>query len=174
MLIDVLTGILGHNLPVIALLVVGFAVEKHYVSRVTVFLNAIALNVHFLSLNEAPRLLVWYCDVGLIFGGIGFAAYLLNVKTGILFNLPAYALYSSFPVALVVLSGPSGWVAALVLASIVSLVAGYYFEEVVGVQVSHWGPHPGQVDRFIQTARMTYPDGRVTRKVDLALGEFER
>jgi len=74
MLIDVLVRVFGHNLPVFALLVIGFAVEKHYVSRVTMFTNAIALNVHFLSLDAAPRLLVWYGDLGLILGVIGFAA----------------------------------------------------------------------------------------------------
>lgn len=47
MLIDALVRLFEHNLPVLALLVVGFAVEKHYVSRVTVFMNVIALNVHF-------------------------------------------------------------------------------------------------------------------------------
>lgn len=174
MVIDALVRVFGHNLPVFALLLVGFAVEKHYVSRVTVFTNAIALNVHFLSLNEAPRLLVWYSDLGLILGVIGFGAYLLNVETGILFNLPAYALYSSLPVALVILSGPGGWLAALILASVVSLVVGYYLEEELGVEVSHWGPRPGQVSRFIRTARMTYPDAGVVRKVDLSLGEFDR
>jgi len=93
---------------VLALLIVGFAVEKHYVSRVTVFTNTIALNVHFLSLDSAPQVLVWYGDIGLLLGLYGFAAYLLNVKTSILYNLPAYTLYSSLPVALVILTAPNG------------------------------------------------------------------
>lgn len=174
MLIDALVQAFGAELPIFALLVVGFAVEKHYVSRVTVFTNTIALNVHFLSLDAVPRALVWYGDLGLLLGLYGFAAYLLNAKTGILYNLPAYTLYSSLPVALVILTAPSGWVAALVLTSLVSFAASYVLEEELGIEVAHWGPRPGQVTRFIRTARMTYPDRGVIRKVDLALGEFDR
>lgn len=173
MLTDALIRLFGHNLPVFALLVVGFAVEKHYVSRVTVFTNTIALNVHLLSLDEAPRLLIWYGDLGFLLGLYGFTAYLLSVKTSILYNLPAYTLYSSLPVALVILIGANGWLAALVLASLVSLVAGYVLEEELGVSVAHWGPRSGQVVRFIETAQMTYLDGAVIRKVDLSLGEFD-
>lgn len=174
MLIDSFVRVFGGGLPVLALLVVGFAVEKHYVSRVTVFTNTIALNVHFLSLDTSPRLLVWYADVGLLLGLYGFAAYLINKKTGILYNFPAYSLYSSLPVALVILIGPDGWLPALILASVVSLVVGYVLEEELGLDIAHWGPRPGQVSRFIQTARMTYRDAGVIRKVDLALGEFDR
>lgn len=175
MLIDVLVRVFGHNLPVLALLIVGFAVEKHYVSRVTVFTNTIALNIHFLSLDAAPQVLVWYGDIGLLLGLYGFAAYLLNVKTSILYNLPAYTLYSSLPVALVILTAPNGWVAALVLASLVSFAAGYVLEEELGIDVAHWGPRSGQVSRFIRTARMEFIDAYgVHQKVDLSLGEFKQ
>ncbi|WP_276256792.1 hypothetical protein [Halomontanus rarus] len=171
MLIDFLVRMFGHNLPMVALLVVGFTVEKHYVSRVTVFTNTIALNVHFLSLSEAPHLLVWYGDLGHLLGLYGLTAYLLNVKTSILYNLPAYSLYSSLPGALVILTGPDGWLVALVLASVVSLVAGYVFEEEFGINVAHWGPRPGQVSRFIQTATLEYVDAYdVHQKVDLDVG----
>lgn len=174
MLVDLLVQIFGGGLPVFALLVVGFAVEKHYVSRVTVFTNTIALNVHFLSLDAPPRLLVWYADVGLLFGLYGFTAYLINRKTSILYNFPAYSLYSSFPVALVILIGPDGWLPALILASVVSLALGYALEEKIGLEIAHWGPRTGQVSRFIRTARMTYRDAGVIRKVDLQLGNFDR
>lgn len=111
----------------------------------TVFINTIALNVYFLSLDKVPRLLVWYGDLGLLLGLYGFTAYLLNVKTLILYNLPAYTLYSSLPVALVILIGPNRWLATLVLVSLVSLVAGYVIEEKLGTNVAHWDPRPGQV-----------------------------
>jgi hypothetical protein len=83
-------------------------------------------------------------------------------------------LYSSLPVAIVILTAPTGWVAALILTSLVSFAAAFVLEEELGLDVAHWGPRPGQVSRFIRTARMTYPDGKVLRKVDLALGEFDR
>lgn len=171
MLIDFFVRMFGHGLPVIALLVVGFAVEKHYVSRVTVFTNTIALNVHFLSLSEAPDLLIWYGDLGLLLGLYGFTAYILNRKTSIIYNLPAYSLYSSLPVALAIIIGPDGWLAAIVLASVMSLLVGYVFEEEFGINVSHWGPRPGQVSRFIRNATLEYIDPTgVHQKVDLDLG----
>jgi len=173
-LIDILVRLFGHNLPVLALLIVGFAVEKHYVSRVTVFTNTIALNVHFLSLEAVPSLLVWYADIGLILGLYGFAAYLLSEKTSILYNLPAYTLYSSLPVAVVILGGPNGWLVALALATLLNIAAEYLIEEEFGVKIAHWGPKPGQVSRFIETARMVYEDGSIIREVDLAVGRFNQ
>lgn len=171
MLIDFLARVFGHNLTVAALLVVGFTVEKHYVSRVTVFTNTIALNVYLLSLSQAPHLLVWYGDIGTVLGIYGITAYLLNAKTSILYNLPAYSLYSSIPVALVMIGGPDGWVVALVLASTVSLFAGYVLEEELGFSIAHWGPRPGQVSRFIQTATLEYVDAYgIHQKVDLDVG----
>jgi hypothetical protein len=171
MLIDVLIRAFGPGLPVLALLLIGFAVEKHYVSRVTVFSNTIALNVHFLSLSEAPQLLVWYGDLGILLGLYGFAAYFLNAKTSILYNLPAYTLYSSLPVALVILTSPDGWVAVLVITSLVSFAAAFVLEEELGLDVAHWGPRPGQVTRFIRTATMEYVDAYgVHQKVDLDVG----
>lgn len=171
MLIDALARTFGHSLPVLALLIVGFTVEKHYVSRVTVFTNTVALNVHLLGVGEAPQFLVWYGDIGLIFGLYGFSAYLLNAKTSILYNLPAYTLYSSLPVALVILTGPDLWLSVLILASVASLVMGYYLEEELGLNISHWGPRPGQVSRFTRTATLEYIDPRgVHQKVDLDVG----
>lgn len=174
MLIDALIQLFGPEISVLALLIVGFAVEKHYVSRVTVFTNTIALNVHLLSLDQSSRLLVSYGNLGLIIGIYGFVAYAINWKTSILYNLPAYSLYSSLPVALVILTGPNRWLPALVLASVVSLGGGYILENEFGINITHWGPRPGQVNRFIETARMKYQDIHGVHEVDLALGEFER
>jgi hypothetical protein len=174
MLINGLIQIFGPELSVLSLLLVGFAVEKHYVSRVTVFTNAIALNVHLLSLDLSSGLLAWYGNLGLVIGIYGFVAYLINWKTGILYNLPAYTLYSSLPVALVILIGPAGWLPALLFASVASLGGGYMLEEEFGITIAHWGPRPGQVSRFIETARMKYEDIHGIHEVDLTLGEFER
>lgn len=175
MLIDTLVEIFGTDLPVFALLFVGLAVEKHYVSRVTVFTSTIALNIHLLSLTEIPQFMAWYGDLGLLLGLYGMAAYLFNAKTTILYNLPAYTLYSSLPVALVILSSPGGWFVVLILASLVSLGVGYYLEEELGIHVSHWGPRHGEVNRFIRTAQMKFVDAHgVHQKVDLALGEFNK
>lgn len=170
MLIDALVRVFGPNLTVFGLLVVGIAVEKYYVSRVTVFTNVLALNVSFLNLEQAPRLLVWYGDLGLVLGVYGMAAYLLNAKTWKLYNVPAFTLYASLPVAAVILASPGDWWVALLVAGVVNFVGGMLLES-GGIPVAHWGPRHGEVSRFIRTKTMEYVDGYgVHQKVDLDVG----
>lgn len=174
MLIDALTRLFGGNVPVFALLFIGFSVEKYYVSRVTVFSNTIALNVSFLSIERAPRLLVWYGDLGLLLGIYGMTAYLLNVKTWWGYNAPAFLLYASLPVAAVVLASPGDWWLALITGGLANFILMVVLQEETGIDIMHWGPRHGQVNRFIQKARMKYIDPHgVHRTVDLALGEFD-
>lgn len=171
MLIDALVRILGHNLPVFALLLVGIAVEKYYVSRVTVFTNVLGLNVYFLSLEQVPQLMIWYGDLGLLLGLYGLAAYLLNAETSVLYNLPAFVLYSSLPVALVILADPSWWWVWLILGVVVNFGGGVVLENLLGIEVTHWGPRHGEVSRFIKTARMEFVDAYgVHQRVDLDVG----
>lgn len=174
MLIDALVRAFGTNLPIFALLFVGIVVEKYYVSRVTTFTNVLALNMSFLSLETAPRFLVWYGDLGLILGVYGMLAYLVNGETGKLYRAPAFILYASLPVAAVILAAPGNWWVALLLAGIVNFVGGVVLELEFGIDIAHWGPRHGEVSRFIDSARMEYIDARgVHQKVDLALGKFD-
>jgi hypothetical protein len=156
------------------LLFVGIVVEKYYVSRVMTFTNVLALNMSFLNLETAPRFLVWYGDLGLILGVYGMLAYLVNAETGKLYRVPAFTMYASLPVAAVILAAPGDWWVALLVAGTVNFVGGVVLESELGIDVAHWGPRHGEVTRFIETGRMTYLDGAVRRKVDLALGEFDR
>ncbi|WP_418281909.1 hypothetical protein [Halorubrum sp. DTA98] len=174
MLIDALVRAFGANLPIFTLLFVGIVVEKYYVSRVTTFTNVLALNMSFLNLETAPRFLVWYGDLGLILGVYGMLAYLVNAETGKLYRVPAFTMYASLPVAAVILAAPGDWWVALLVAGTANLVGGVVLESELGIDVAHWGPRHGEVTRFIETGRMTYLDGAVRRKVDLALGEFDR
>lgn len=175
MLIDALVRSFGADLPVFALLFIGIVVEKYYVSRVTVFTNVLALNMSFLSLENAPRMLVWYGDIGLLLGIYGMLAYLLDAKTWRLYNVPAFTLYASLPVAAVILAAPSDWWTALFVAGVVNFIGGVVLESELGIDVAHWGPRAGPVSRFINTTRMEYIDARgVHQKVDLALGKFDK
>lgn len=174
MIIDALVRAIGIELPIFALLFLGIVVEKHYISRVTVFTNVLALNMSLLSFGQAPRLLVWYGDIGLVLGAYGMLAYLLNVRTWWGYNVPAFFAYASLPVAAVVLSSPGDWWLALLVGGLLNVVLAWVLNTELNVSVMHWGPRPGSVSRFIENARMTYPDGSVTRQVDLALGEFDR
>lgn len=175
MLIDVLVRTFGANLPIFALIFVGIAVEKYYVSRVTTFTNVLALNMAFLGLDTAPRFLVWYADLGLIIGVVGMFAYLVDAKTGTLYQIPAFTLYASLPVAAVILAEPSNWWVALLVAGTVNFIGGVVLESEFGIDISHWGPRHGEVNRFIESARMEYIDAHgVHQKVDLEVGKFDK
>jgi len=175
MLIDVLVRVFGADIPIFALLFVGIGVEKYYVSRVTTFTNVLALNMWFLSLETAPRYLVWYGDLGLIFGVYGMLAYLVNAETGKLYRVPAFTMYASLPVAAVILAAPGDWWVALLVAGIVNFLGGVALDSELGINVAHWGPRHGEVTRFIDTRKMEFVDSYgVHQHVDLSLGKFER
>lgn len=171
MLIDAFVRAFGQNLPVFSLLFIGIAIEKYYVSRVTVFTNVIALNISFLGLESLPRVLVWYGDIGLLLGMYGMIAYLLNIKTRRLYNFSAFTLYASLPVAAIILTPAENWWLVLIVAGVVNFVGGVLLESEFGIDVVHWGPRPGSVSKFIRTETMEYIDPTgVHQKVDLEIG----
>lgn len=175
MLIDALTQEFGANLPIFALLFVGIAVEKYYVSRVTTFTNVLALNMSFLSSETVPRFLVWYGDLGLILGVYGMLAYLMNTETGKLYRVPAFTMYASLPVATVILAAPTDWWIALLVGGTLNFVGGVVLKSDFGIDVAHWGPRHGEVSRFIDTRKMEFIDPYgVHQHVDLDLAKFER
>jgi len=175
MLIDALARVFGPNLPIFALLFIGIVVEKYYVSRVTTFTNVLALNMSFLNLETVPRFLVWYGDLGLILGVYGMLAYLMNAETGKLYRIPVFTVYASLPVAAVILTAPSNWLIALLVAGTVNFAGGAILESELGIDVAHWGPRHGEVSRFISTRKMEFIDPHgVHQHVDLEMGKFKR
>ena len=124
MWIDLLPSLLQENLAIIGLLVVGFFVEKHYVSRLSIFSNSIALNLYANQLLQPGVLLTLYANIGIVFGGVGLLAYLLDEELGEYYYLLTYFFYSSLAVGLVLLfpHGTMGFVLALLLAGFGNLV----------------------------------------------------
>lgn len=51
MLVDLLPRSVAVLLPEVSLILIGYVVEKHFVSRVTCFTNVMVLNVHFLTIG---------------------------------------------------------------------------------------------------------------------------
>lgn len=173
MLIDTLAAA-GPTLPALAMVFVGIAVEKYYVSRVTVFTNAIALYVSLLGVENIPRLMAWYVDFALVLGAYGMAAYLLNKKTVWGYNAAAFLLYASLPVGAVVIVSPEYWLPALLLAGVVNAGAGLWLEE-KSVRLAHWGPRPGPVARFVRTTTLEFVDPfGVHQRADLNCGRLTR
>lgn len=61
-----------------SLIAVGHIVEKHFVGRITMFTNAVALNVFIISIMNViplPNLLILYANIGLVLGIIGLFTY---------------------------------------------------------------------------------------------------
>ena len=98
----------------IALIAVGLLIEKHYISRSTVFANSIAINIFiyystgsgFLFENLHNLLIVlmrWYANIGLIMAIIAYYSYSKQRHNGKLFNSIAWA-YSSLVIALAMIA----------------------------------------------------------------------
>jgi hypothetical protein len=158
MLIELLPGWVLQSLPAIGLLVVGYVVERHYVSRVTCFTNALALNVYVLGLSDPSWLLTLYTDIGLIVGIAGMVAYANRITLGDWYYLTAFFLYASAPVGAVVLL-PTPFLPTLLFAGILNYGAGYVVSK-AGVTVLYDGGLPGSVARFLDENTVDYEEYR--------------
>ena len=160
MLIELLPGWAVQSLPVIGMLFVGYVVERHYVSRVTCFTNALALTVYVLDLPNPSVLLTLYTEFGLAFGLLGMAAYLEGESLGDWFYLPAFMFYASLPVAAVILL-PTPFLPTLFVAGLVNVGLGLIADG-AGATVIYRGVLPATVVQFLDehTVEMErYRDG---------------
>lgn len=85
------------NLDVFGLIVIGFLVEKHYVSRPAIFANSIAINLHAWKMGNPPGWLTWYANRGVIIGVIAIFTYAAKEQPGSRYYTIAY-FYSSMVV----------------------------------------------------------------------------
>jgi hypothetical protein len=93
------------NLDVIALLIVGIASEKHFVGRLTVFSNSIALDLFFFKNNFTPWYVLFYLGIGTFLGIIGLLAYLADEKLSDEYYIFTFFFYSSITVSVIILIG---------------------------------------------------------------------
>jgi hypothetical protein len=78
MLIEALPEWIILNLNVYGLILIGYLVERKFVSRISLFANSIAINTFFLSrryIFDTYPILQLYADIGLIWGLIGIFKY---------------------------------------------------------------------------------------------------
>ncbi|MCT9096962.1 hypothetical protein [Haloarchaeobius sp. HME9146] len=80
MLVESLPEFFIVNLGVFGLIITGFLVEKHYVSRPAMFANGIALNVYVYEILFPPEWLLLYADLGLIVSGVAILSYATEAK----------------------------------------------------------------------------------------------
>jgi len=119
MLVELLPNIIASNLSIITLLIVGFFVEEHYVGRITVLSNSVALNLYVARLTQPGALVTLFADVGILLGALGFLTYLTGDNMPALYYLVTYFLYSSATVGLVILLASSN--VSLLFAVIIGL-----------------------------------------------------
>jgi hypothetical protein len=159
-------------LPELSLLAIGIVVERHYVSRITVFTNSLALATHTSSLPDPSALFTAYVEVGIVLGLYGFSQYIREESIGRPYYLTAYYLYSSLTVGFVIFL--SQGVVTAVLAATVAHIAMAVWKD----GVSSWvysGPRPFEVVHFIQQNSIKYPNHEIGRWVSVPLTEiFER
>lgn len=102
MWINALPPFIVDQLSVFGLIIIGFLVEKQYVSRPAIFANTLAINVHVSQQSFPPNWLVWYANIGLLVGGFAITAYASDESLSGDFYTLAMVLYSSLPVAAVI------------------------------------------------------------------------
>jgi len=103
MLVESLPDFYVVNMGVFGLIITGFLVEKHYVSRPAMFANGIALNVHVYQLPMPPELLLTYADIGIIVSAIGIFSYATEYTLPEGYYTIVWHTYSSVVVAGVIL-----------------------------------------------------------------------
>ncbi|UPV73203.1 hypothetical protein M0R89_11655 [Halorussus limi] len=159
-------------LPELALIAIGFVVEWHYVSRITVFTNSMALATHTASLSDPSALFTAYVEFGIVLGLYGFIQYIREESIGQPYYVTAYYLYSSMTVGLIIFL-PVGAFAAVVLATVAHIGMAVWRGG-----VSSWvysGPRPFEVTYFINQNSIRYPDHEIGRWVSVPLTEvFDR
>ena len=100
-------GYIQYLAPV-SLLIAGSLAEKHYVGRIPIFTNTIALNVLFYYSESnliyygsfVFSILVWYANIGIIMGIIAVASYASRGKRSKTYYTIAWA-YSSIVVGVI-------------------------------------------------------------------------
>ncbi|WP_372478935.1 hypothetical protein ACAH01_08830 [Halomicrobium sp. HM KBTZ05] len=100
--IEELPDIVLQHLTPLALVTLGYFVEKHYVSRTAVFANALAINVHVRDVVSPHQLVVLYANLGLIMAAVGMYTYIEKNSLGSDYYLLAQG-YGSPVVACVIL-----------------------------------------------------------------------
>jgi hypothetical protein len=93
------------NLDVIALLIVGMASERHFVGRLTVFSNSLALDLFFTKNNFTPWYIILYLVIGTFLGIIGLLAYLVKEELSSEYYFVTFVFYSSITVSIIMLIG---------------------------------------------------------------------
>ena len=84
------------KLGAISMIIIGLLVEKHFISRPSLFANVIALNTYLIARGITEPLLCLYANVGLILGVIAILAYWSDTSLSGFFYTVAFMYNSVF------------------------------------------------------------------------------
>lgn len=169
MIIDNLPMWLAVYIPAFSLLIAGHVVEKHYVSRISVFTNSMALTVFVLT-HDASGVVTLYTDFGIVLGIIGLLAYSSESSLSNPYYIISGSLYGSIPVGTLLLSPQIEWVLAQAgvpdpVPMAMLLVLLMFLLNVVGLAMGdssavYRKARPPQVNDFIRNSKFRFPGER--------------
>lgn len=151
--IEYLPDTIIRSLPQIALILVGLLIEQHYVSRVSIFTNSLALTVHYLSLESVSEPFTLYVEFGLLLGFYGIYRYLREESVGQAYYVTTFYCYSSLVVGgIIFLPIPPFWAFCVALIAQLMMIA-----QRGSLDAWVWaGPRPGEVQAFIEDRTIEY------------------
>lgn len=163
-------------LPAFSLLIIGYVVEKHYVSRVTCFTSSLALVVHYVTVYDPGWVLRIHANIGLFLGLIGFNAYIQENSMPMWFYDVTHAAYSSmvvgtiliYPLLHSILSNMFAFNPSILLAPVAAIVIILNFLLMNSPDgIYYTGARRFEVNRFIANSRIEVPNKRGTSMVSL-------
>ena len=78
------------------LIITGILVQRRFVGRVATFTDTLAVNIHFSSLENLNPFLIFYANIGLLFGIIAIISY-ISYKLGKGSRLSGWFYYANWP-----------------------------------------------------------------------------
>jgi hypothetical protein len=156
MIIELFPSSLLLILAEVSLLIVGFVAEKHYVSRITLFTNSIALTIHILSQESIGFWIGMYTDLALFIGSVGLFAYVSNRSLSWVFYDISYFLFSSINIALIISFSDFSFIVPLLLGIVLQVFLLRFDND----SLVHKGQYPESVKWFHQHHIMEFTDHR--------------
>jgi hypothetical protein len=149
------------------MIAVGYVVEKHYVSRVTTFTNALAVTVSVIT-HGGSWIIGLYADIGLVVGLLGLQAYRKNRSMSTAYYEFSAVFYSSvvagaviiYPELRALFSYVTTYPDLLVIFLILIIFIFNLFMIIADESLIYKGARPIQVNEFIANAEFRFPKER--------------
>ena len=85
-----------------SIIIAGILIERHFVGRMTIFANTLAINIFFFGTEISNTIFAWYLNIGLVVGFIGLICYIFREKLPEIYYIVGL-LYHSFVVGIIMI-----------------------------------------------------------------------